>query len=278
LNEIYAYNGEDVLVGFDGAGLSRLGLEKAGLKCVGVELDPDKHRLSKFVGSGNCILGDVTKIKDLYKFRAAWMSPPCQERSSARTQGAPTSEYAVNLLDYCLELIEEAEYQAMLAGVENQLKTLWVENVTVNGAGNNDWGTTYNAAQFLQIPIQNRNRVIGGVYPIPHVFREYKKTYPGICPCITASEHKGCATDSRRASRFYGRRLTVQECAMHQSFSIPLEWLSIPEGWNRGAWYKNLYEAIGNGVPCTMAEKFGSALVKVMTAEQQLLKLELLAA
>ena len=44
-----------ILVLFDGAGLARLGLERAGHTCVGVELDPCKHWLGQYVGSGNCM-------------------------------------------------------------------------------------------------------------------------------------------------------------------------------------------------------------------------------
>lgn len=236
-----------ILVLFDGAGLARLGLEEAGHECLGIELDPYKHYLGQFVGSGHCLLGDVLELvtpKLLSHFDAVWASPPCQERSSARTQGAPTSKYAENLLDWSLAL---------------DIPVLWVENVLVQTARENDWGTKYNAAQFLQSPIQNRNRVIGGHYEPPRTFAPYKKAFPGICPAITASEYKGCASDSRRASRYYGRRITVEEAAYHQGFEIPREWYALPEGFKGtpGEWKKNIYEAIGNGVPVYFARAFG---------------------
>lgn len=230
---------------FDGAGLARLGLERAGHSVVGYELDPWKHHLSQCVGSGNCILADVRDV-DLSGFDAVWASPPCQFRSSARTQGLPNSLYATDLVEWSLELPHDI---------------LWVENVTVQGAGQNDWGKVWNAAQFMHVPIQNRNRVIGGRYPDPIVFREWKKAYPGVCPCVTATEYKGCASDKRRASRFYGRRLTIKDCAYHQGFEIPDAWLDVPQGWHgtETAWRNNIYEAIGNGVPVYMAEAFGRA-------------------
>jgi site-specific DNA-cytosine methylase len=133
---------------------------------------------------------------------------------------------------------------------------LWVENVTVQHK-DNDWGTVWNAAQFLPTPIQNRNRVIGGYYELPQVYHDYKRRFEGVCPTITASEYKGCATDKRRASRFYGRRLTIEECAFHQGFNIPNEWYNIPDGWTKAQWYRNIYEAIGNGVPPYMSYAFG---------------------
>jgi site-specific DNA-cytosine methylase len=238
----------NIAVLFDGAGLARLGLELAGNKCTGFELDPNKHYLSQFVGSGNCILADATKV-DLSGFDAVWASPPCQLRSSARTQGAPVSEYSKDYLQWCLELPH---------------KILWVENIVSQSEAQNGWGTKYNAAQFTQEPIQNRNRIIGGRYPKPKVFREYKKVHPGVCPCVSASEYKGCASDTRRASRFYGRRLTIEECAYHQGLPLKIleHWYPIPDWWNgtKTQWKYNLYEAIGNGVFVPMAKAFGEAV------------------
>lgn len=60
-----------IAVLFDGAGGARLGLERAGHKCTGVELDKNKHYLSQFIGSGNCILGDATQF-DLDSYDAIW--------------------------------------------------------------------------------------------------------------------------------------------------------------------------------------------------------------
>lgn len=236
-----------IAVLFDGAGLSRLGLERAGHDCLGIELDETKHILSKSVGSGNVILANVLDV-DLSEFDAVWASPPCQRRSAARTQGEPESpQFAEDLVEWSLNLPHEV---------------LWVENVVSRGKGiNNNWGTLYNAAQFYEEPLQNRNRVIGGRYRPPHVFHEYRRTFPGVCPTITATEHKGCASDNRRASRFYGRRLTIEECAYHQGFEIPEAWYEVPEGWTRGRWYQNIYQAIGNGVPPAMAQAFGEMYV-----------------
>lgn len=226
---------------FDGAGLARLGLEQAGHECTGYELDPWKHHLSTMVGSGNSILADATKV-NLSKYDAVWASPPCQTLSCAKT-GGTSSNYSKNHLDWSLKI---------------KAPVLWVENV-VTYKKHEFWGTLYNAAQFLEIPIQNRRRIIGGRHLAPHVYHPYQKIFPGVCPCITASEYKGCATDKRRASRFYGRKLTIEECAYHQGFTIPDGWYEVPSGFTPAKWKYVLYEAIGNGVPVYMSKAFGEA-------------------
>lgn len=231
-----------IAVLFDGAGLARLGLERAGHRCVGVELDPVKHHLSLSVGEGACILADV-KDFSLSGFDAVWASPPCQERSQARTQGAPKSVFSEDLVDWALAI---------------QSEVLWVENVLTAGE---PFGKLFNATQFHEPALQIRNRIIGGRYKEPDVLRPYSRAMKGVCPAITATEYRGCASDRRRASRFYGRKLTLDECAFHQGFTIPPSWYEIPS-WFKGtkvAWRNQLYEAIGNGVPTYMAEAFGRA-------------------
>lgn len=143
-----------VAVLFDGCGLARLGLEQAGHECVGVELDPTKHYLSQFTCSGQCILQDATTV-DLSPYDAVWASPPCQFLSIARTQGLPTSPYATDLLAWSLALVKRYPD-----------KTVWVENV-LPVTGRVSWGRSYNAAQFLSVPTQNRPRCVGGNYTPP---------------------------------------------------------------------------------------------------------------
>lgn len=235
-----------IAVLFDGAGLARLGLEQAGHECHGFELDPWKHHLSTLIGSGNTTLADVRDV-DLSGFDAVWASPPCQHHSAARTQGpVKKPEFGGgDLFAWSLALPHDI---------------LWVENVTGNGATKGL--PTFNAAQFIDPPIQNRNRVIAGRYPMPRVLSSYRRAVPGICPCITATEKDGCASDTRRASRFYGRRLTVDECAYHQGLEIPDAWRTPPDNWTGTpiGWRNQLYEAIGNGVPPYMARAFGDAV------------------
>jgi site-specific DNA-cytosine methylase len=250
----------NILVLFDGAGLSRLGLESAGHQCLGVELDPTKHELSRHLGSDRCVLAEARAYAraHLSEFDAVWASPPCVRRISCikdltKADGLRDPQFQGNHLRWCLSL---------------PVPILWVENVTLQGSRGNGWGRVWNAAQFLREPRQNRNRIIGGRYPEPHVLHPYRRCFPGICPTITATEYKASgATDKCRASRFYGRNLTVEECAWHQGLTIPRAWYGIPEWFRpddrfRGIhWRRNLYVAIGNAVPVYMARAFGAALL-----------------
>ncbi|MED2258270.1 DNA cytosine methyltransferase [Brevibacillus parabrevis] len=236
-----------IAVLFDGAGLARLGLEQAGHECVGFEIDPWKHHLSKFVGSGNTVLADATKV-DLSGFDAVWASPPCQKRSMANQHDVSNEKYAQadDFLEYSLNLPHEV---------------LWVENVIEKG-GWNDWGSHYNAAQFLRTPIQCRNRIIGGRYKEPNIFRPYQYTYPklDICPAIMASQGQGgYAPLFKRAEGYYGRKMTLEECAYHQGFTVPTGWYRVPDGVPSSEWNQILFEAVGNGVPVYMARAFGEA-------------------
>lgn len=251
----------NIAVLFDGAGLARLGLEQAGHTCTGFELDPAKHYLSKMVGSGNCVLADVRDV-DLSRFDAIWASPPCQSRSMAKTlHYTPVSKFSDDMMPWTLATAEQYKD-----------KIWWIENVTTFKRRDNAWGQRYNAAQFLSTPIQNRNRIIGGFYKSPAIWRTYKRKYQDwdLCPTITATEYQGHKNDTRRASRWYGRKLTPMECAWHQGFDIPLFWWPIPDminpatnkSYTLSQWRKNIYMAIGNGVLVYMARAFGEAYTK----------------
>jgi site-specific DNA-cytosine methylase len=202
------------------------------------------------------VLADVRDV-DLSSYDAVFASPPCQSRSSANTVGNVASPFGEDLLAWSLALTTPI---------------LWVENIYAQAKAKNTWGTAWNAAQFTPDPVQNRNRVIGGRYLQPTVYRAWAKAFEGICPAIMATEYKGCATDKRRASRFYGRKLTLNEVAYHQGFTVPMGWYDVPEMVNPkdkhgklftpATWMHNLYEAIGNGVPVFMAQAFGEAYTR----------------
>lgn len=247
----------------DGGGLARLGLEQAGHECTGYELDPVKHYLSQMVGSGNCILADI-RDADLSSFDAVWASPPCQEHSEQNHGNRKRiNPYADGtLLEWCLTLPHDV---------------LWVENVINYDAPK--WGTFFNAAQFLPIPVQKRRRQIGGRYLSPMTYREYKPDYRelDICPAVVASEFKQGSMarvwekERRKATRWYGRPLSLFEMAYHQGFEIPngllRSWYYTPpfnnpntgKPFTENQWRQQLCQAIGNGVPVYMARAFGAA-------------------
>lgn len=234
----------------DGAGLARLGLERAGHDCVGFELDPVAHHLSTMVGSGRSVCADVRAV-DLAGFDAVWASPPCQEHSIARNRGPSDPTYAdPTLLPWCLD---------------RPHPVLWVENVKrspYKTIGPLDaWGHAYNAGQFTPVPIQSRVRIVGGRFRPPAVWRDFAWSYPDTWGCVTATEFKGSRNDRSRACRTLGRRLTLDECAAAMGFAIPAGWRTPRPGFRdrgpTGAWSRRLYRAIGNGVPCYMAEAFG---------------------
>lgn len=250
-----------IAVLFDGAGLARLGLEQAGHECTGFELDPSKHYLSKFVGSGNCVLQDATTV-DLEPFDAIWASPPCQFWSSNNITGNVSEFGGYNLLDWSLDLVKKYPN-----------KIIWVENV-FSRRRLNTWGLHFNAAQFTETPLQQRKRIVGGIYKSPKVYRNFKHSYKGVCPAILAGEYKTPQTtidkwllDKNKivfscAAKFLKRPLTIFDGAYYQGFEIPDKWLeNIKEicgkKYTEKQWINNLYEAIGNGVPVYMAKAFG---------------------
>ncbi len=230
-----------VAVLFDGAGLARLGLEQAGFDCIGFEIDPIKHHMSSYVGSGNVELLDVT-TRSWNDYDCIWASPPCQNLSQANIK-VGNVQVKSDLLTWSLRLPS---------------KWLWVENVLTE-KHSSIWGTVYNAAQFLPTPLQNRNRIIGGRYISPYIYRPYKRNYPEAMPTILATEYKVTKLPSNnnrircRAGSAFGRRLDLEEVAYYQGLEIPTEWnqFSVTEQ----------YEAIGNGVPPYMSKAFGDALI-----------------
>lgn len=219
-----------VAVLFDGAGYARLGLEQAGFDCYGFELNPLAHWLSSHLGTKNrSVLADVRDV-DLSSFDAVWASPPCQ-RFSAATQGSGnqvTGKYKDDLLEWSLSLPEKFP----------NIRVVWVENVLTRKKEQDTWGVKYNAAQFAKEPLQQRQRMIGGQYPKPDTFRDYKPYYIELsnvaCPAITASEWKWSKNDKRRASRWwykkYGRKPTWVELVNYMG--LPTE--MIPKEWYRG--------------------------------------------
>ena len=71
--------------------------------------------------------------------------------------------------------------------------------------------------------------------------------YDEPSPTVTATEGRGCATDSRRASRVFGRRLTPDECALLQAWPEVIPHLATA----RTA--EDRYRIVGNAVPPPLA-------------------------
>lgn len=257
----------NILVLFDGAGLAMRGLLDAGHDCTGVELMPEKAHLSKLLNpdAKGHIVANVLDLDRgwIESFDAVWSSPPCQSRSTSNkgnktTQAQEKREVNDNLLEWSLAL---------------KNKVLWVENV-IDLGGYNSWGSLWNAAQFLNNPIQCRSRVIGGCYQNPIIYRGYKPEYSHdgyhISPTVQASMAKrlkivGIQNIGVRAStceEFYGYAPTLDEAAYLQGLTIPLDWYDPIEGYSWSQWQENLYQAIGNGVPTYMARAFGEAYSK----------------
>ena len=252
----------NILVLYDGAGLARLGLEQAGHTCSGVELNPIKHEMGQYVGSGNCILGDVLELPDSFyaPFDAFFSSPPCQSYSDQKTDDKIGEYGNPECLPHSIELIKRFPD-----------KVTWIENVV--SPYFKAFGTHYNAAQFLLHPVQRRRRIIAGNYLAPSVFREFKYDYKelrGVCPpaCLASEFGGGSAKELKKERRkftrwyqsHYGRLPTVEEMALAQGFTIPDEWQQFTK--------RQTSEAIGNGVPVFMSKAFGDAYSQSKVSKQ----------
>lgn len=66
-------------------------------------------------------------------------------------------------------------------------------------------------------------------------------------PTVTATEGRGCATDARRASRAFGRRLTPDECALLQA------WPEVVPHLPAAVTRVEQYRVVGNAVPPPLA-------------------------
>ena len=253
-----------IAVLYDGGGLARKGLEDAGHECVGVELNPVKHKMSKYVGSGNSILANVLELDDSFyhQFDAVWSSPPCQSYSDQKVDDKIGEFGNPECLPHSMTLAEKYPH----------LKAVWVENVF------SDFfiphATRYNAAQFLSVPTQRRRRLIGGSYRKPKTLRPFKYDYVEFRriapPACLASEighgglSKNISDERRKFTRWYlqykKRRPTINDMAIAQGFIIPDEWSRFDD--------RQISQAIGNGVPVYMSRAFGEAYSKPETIKQ----------
>jgi site-specific DNA-cytosine methylase len=263
----------NILVLFAGAGLATRGLLDAGHTCTDVEIIPEKSHLSKILNpEATHLIADVLTLDATWiaSFDAVWSSPPCQKRSKGST--------TANFERY------EGYDDLLLHSLVLSNDVLWVENV-FEGKGNDKWGSRYNAAQFMERPIQNRQRLIGGRYRTPGTYRQFEMSYLkhgwNISTAVTASMwHRLRDTYFRDGTceDIYGYVPTLDEVARLQGIdAIPLSWYDPIDGYSWTQWQRNLYEAIGNGVPVYMARAFGEAYSKPDVGIRQLPLFELLA-
>lgn len=257
---------DTLLVLFGGAGLATHGLVQAecAKHIVSVEIDAAKHHLSKILNptvehiEANVLDLDADWIAS---FDAVWSSPPCQKRSSVNGHDKIVEKYDKHdsLLQHSLALSNSV---------------LWIENVVEKGI--KSYGNLYNAVQFDCIARQNRIRVIGGKHRKPTIQRPFENSYLkyGLNPkpALLASEWKRLGAKPRKRDGLvyvYGYVPTVDECAWLQGLdAIPLDWYDPIEGYSWSQWQRNLYEAIGNGVPVYMSRAFGEAYSRLKANTQ----------
>lgn len=271
-----------IAVLFDGAGLSRLGLTRAGHDCTGYELNETMAYLSNILCNKPAIIGDVRDY-DYDQYDAIWASPPCKFWSDGNhfdTKDNHGIYGEKDLLLWSLDLIEKYSD-----------KTIWVENVIplrnrrtyaaefkkqgyekyLTYGNDWQWGELYNAAQFIVPPRQIRKRIIGGRYPKPetqlHFRHYYRHLLDTVSPAITATVWKDYYSDPQtvkvRRSEviWWGRCPSVREAAWLQGIDeFPEEWWYPNRKTGYSVWRRALYQGIGDGVPVYMAKAFGEAL------------------
>lgn len=241
-----------IAIPFDKGGLTRLGLQQVGHECVSFNSWIPFHLLSQNIGSGKSILSPPQFFEDWAKrngatFDAVWFSPYTEEE-----------------LHWALSFVGKYE-------------TVWVERHRFLDRRKNSWGTPYNAAQFAPLILQNRIKYFGGSFPPPKTIRPFQErwhfvpsvvpasffnregppvAYMGLpCPALTDREYDNTVTH-RKASGFYKRKLTVDECAFHQGLELPDTWRKMMKNGYKEAIYKAI--CTGNFLP--MVRAFGSEI------------------
>ena len=270
----------NILVLFAGAGLSTRGLLNVGHSCVDVEYDKDKSYLSSILNpEASHLIGDVRDLSDecIAQFDAVWASPPCQFWSGRRNAEWDIKETTGDLLLWTLD-----KYRNRLD--KNQV--WWIENVIPQATARRDavqylkpfqdlltfgntwqYGRLWNAAQFLDNPVQKRRRIVAGNYAQPHVYRKFKYNYPklNIPPALLALFYKRKPQPEHRkngyvdcgVATFFGEFVTLEMAAKMQGVNIPSGWYDTPEGFTKLQWEHVIAHGLGNGVPVYMAEAFG---------------------
>jgi len=223
---------------FCGAGGFSLGMRWAGIRIIQAidnwEIACKTYRVNH--PETETICADIRNLNNFPEVDIVFGSPPCQDLSHANNK----RKMDTSLIKEFLRVIDIVRPH------------FWVmENVYYARHIYKKLGINYQIidARDCGLP-QSRKRIFGGNFPLimlPQVIQE-------VVPCITATEYKGSKTDKRRASRYFGRKLLIDEAKYYQGF---------PAHYYFAGNKKEQYIQIGNAVPPIMGEIIGRAIIKL---------------
>jgi DNA (cytosine-5)-methyltransferase 1 len=172
---------------------------------------------------------------------------PCQEFSVAKNS-FNDSKFG-NLLPEFERAIREAQPYWYLA--ENVPKAPYpnIEGYHV---------TTYDldAADFGSWQMRHRRFAFGCRDDKKLDIKPFVARRDDIIHCVTATKYKGTANDSRRASRDFGRRMTLDE--IKEAFGLD-------KSWDATAFtVAEKYRALGNGVPLHLGYAIADAIRRAL--------------
>lgn len=175
---------------FAGSGGMSLGLEAAGFKTLGVELDPQACRAHQ-LGAGPCIQEDARKFSVRGEVDLVAAGFPCQTYSFSRGGGRPVEDRSKRLFPEAFRVAVETRSPALLfenvkglnaAVTEDGTGIIRVLYATAEHAGYHLQHRVLNAADYGVPQIRERLIFVG--------FREYHDAMAFQWPSPTHSERK----------------------------------------------------------------------------------------